>query len=62
MRTKLFWSYHENAFYLDASDIGAVVEEREDGRVNVSDVVVLLEPNPNKNIKVKMLQVSCEQM
>jgi hypothetical protein len=29
-------------------DIEAVVEEREDERVNVSDVVVLLEPNPEK--------------
>lgn len=46
----------KNVFHLDALDIGAVVEEREDGRVNVSDV------DPNKNIKVKMIQVSCEQM
>lgn len=62
MRTKLFglnmkqYIREKNVFHLDALDIGAVVEEREDGRVNVSDV------DPNKNIKVKMIQVSCEQM
>lgn len=44
----------KKCFYFDALDIGAVVEKREDERVNVSDVV-LLEPNPCKNIKGKMI-------
>lgn len=41
-------------FYFDALDIEAVGKQREDEEANVS-YVVLLEPNPYKNIKGKMI-------